>query len=247
MKKTITILLLTVLCLTVLTSCDFSRGLSGEMFGQSLEIDPQVGEIYTTDGGWNTKCECTDADHHGGYNYPETEIATETEIWTEGCEETWDDDICTMPPVQEPMAVYVVINCIDVQFMIGDDVCIDKLYISDTRDEPDRAGVVLEGDLSISYGGWIAMVGVDGMLFGYSFDKESEPIYSESFSVEATPEVLMKVEQVGGTYAAAFYVSIPADELKLGAQRVYLWAYNEQTGFSYRFCELEVIKAEGIR
>ncbi len=67
MKRALCIFASTVLCLTVLTSCDFSRGLIGEMFGQSLEIDPQVGEIYTTDGGWNTKCECTDPYHHEGY------------------------------------------------------------------------------------------------------------------------------------------------------------------------------------
>lgn len=247
MKKTITMFLLTALCLTVLTSCDLGEGLIAELFGEQLDIDPVIGEYYTTDGGWSTQCECTDPDHHGGYYYPETEIATETEIWTEGDETTWEDDCCTLPPVQEPMAVYVVINCIDVQFLDGGEGMTENYYYDDTRDEPDRAGVVLEGDLSISYGGWIAMVGVDDMQFGYSFDKDSEPVYSESFSAEATPEITERVEQVGGTYAAAFYVSIPAEELELGAQRIYLWAHNEQTGFTYRFCELEVIKAEGIR
>lgn len=237
MKKLSVFLAVVLLC-GMLASCDLSGGLIAELFGEQYkDVDPVI-EMPTTE---QFTCECIDPDHHGGYNYPENG----TEIWTEGCEETWEDIDCVID--DDPIAVYVVINCIDAQFMDNDIVCVDNFYTSDTRDEPDRAGVVLEGDLSISYGGWIAMIGVDEMLFGYSFDKDSEPVYSESFSVEATPEVAERVAQVGGTYAAAFYVSIPADELELGAQRIYLWAHNKQKGFTYRFCELEVIKAEGIR
>ncbi len=245
MKKLAGFLAVVLLCV-MLASCDLSGGLIAELFGEQYKEVDAVIEMPTTDTD-RFICECTDPDHHGGYYYPETEIATETEIWTEGDETTWEDDCCTLPPVQEPMAVYVVINCIDVQFLDGGEGMTENYYYDDTRDEPDRAGVVLEGDLSISYGGWIAMVGVDDMQFGYSFDKDSEPVYSESFSAEATPGITERVEQVGGTYAAAFYVSIPAEELELGAQHIYLWAHNEQTGFTYRFCELEVIKAEGIR
>ena len=48
MKKTIAILLLTALCLTVLTSCDFSGGLVAELFGDIKDVP--VGEhIYPTD------------------------------------------------------------------------------------------------------------------------------------------------------------------------------------------------------
>jgi hypothetical protein len=34
MKKTITILLLTAICITVFTSCDFGNGLVAELFGE---------------------------------------------------------------------------------------------------------------------------------------------------------------------------------------------------------------------
>ena len=48
MKKTITILLLTVLCLTVLTSCDLGNGLVAELFGDVKDLT--MGEqIYPTD------------------------------------------------------------------------------------------------------------------------------------------------------------------------------------------------------
>lgn len=53
MKKTIAMLLLTALCVTFLTSCDFSGGLVGELFGElnqgNVDIDPIVDAWETAD------------------------------------------------------------------------------------------------------------------------------------------------------------------------------------------------------
>ena len=52
MKKTIALLLLTALCLCILTSCNMGNGLINELFGISpdisLDIDP-VPEYITTE------------------------------------------------------------------------------------------------------------------------------------------------------------------------------------------------------
>ena len=60
MKKTIAVLLLTVLCLTVLTSCDFSKGLVGELFGeQPADVGELSGDVIDAQpaipGGYYTK------------------------------------------------------------------------------------------------------------------------------------------------------------------------------------------------
>ena len=51
MKKTIATLLLTALCLTVLTSCDLSGGLVGELLGEQpadVDVQPVIpGDYYT--------------------------------------------------------------------------------------------------------------------------------------------------------------------------------------------------------
>ncbi len=53
MKKTITILLLTALCMTVFTSCDFGKGLITELFGElnqgGADIDPVVDVLETVE------------------------------------------------------------------------------------------------------------------------------------------------------------------------------------------------------
>lgn len=48
MKKTISLFLLTALCLCILTSCDMGNGLVSELFGISPDIDP-VPEYMTTE------------------------------------------------------------------------------------------------------------------------------------------------------------------------------------------------------
>ena len=101
MKKTIVMLLLTVLCLTVLTSCDLGNGLVAELFGDVKDLT--IGEqIYPTDDYIAVETDIM-------YYPPVEEIETTPsyEIMTEDytIEEHWTADISIdIEPVPVPDA-----------------------------------------------------------------------------------------------------------------------------------------------
>lgn len=235
MKKALIFALTLLMCLPMV-ACDLSGGLVGELMdalGQgNVEDMPAVDYAPGYDD-----------DYHGAIpvepDIEYTEISTE--IWIE----TDMDYPITEPPVVEPVAMYVSIDVIDRVCPVENGTVTKNVFTNANGGDCNVPGYVYEQDVVLCYGGWIAMTGVEGMTFGYSFEKDAEPVYDAAFTREATDKEQAEAERWGGTFAASYYVMIPAKELRPGSQRVYLWAYDEQSGYTYRFCELEVMLLEG--
>lgn len=235
MKKALIFALTLLMCMPMV-ACDLSGGLVGEL------VDV-LGKGNVEDMPAVDYAPGYEDDYHGAIpvepDIEYTEIMTE--IWTE----TEMEDQSVGCPMVEPVATYVSIDVIDRMCWNENGTVTKNVFKNANGGDCNVPGYVYEQDLALCYGGWIAMIGVEDMTFGYSFEKNAEPVYDAAFSREATAKEQAEAERWGGTLAASYYIVIPVEELRLGGGRVYLWAYDEQTGYTYRFCELEFRLLEG--
>ena len=86
MKKTIAMLLLTALCMTVLTSCDLGNGLVAELFGDLNQEDVIVEDVILDDVIFLPP-------EQWGTVEVETTPSVEIETWEETIQEYWSEDI----------------------------------------------------------------------------------------------------------------------------------------------------------
>ena len=162
MKKTIAILLLTALCMTVLTSCDLGNGLVAELLGDIKDVP--VGEhIYPTDE----------------YIPIETDIAIDIDPPV-----SYDEPACGLPDI---IALEnSIIDKIENEFLYDAEV---TAYGSDIQKIFEGTeGVHLKKDqVAIRFCGAVALAGgsQSDVEFGYSING-NHPVFDASFNTGRT-------------------------------------------------------------
>ena len=162
MKKLITMLLLTALCMTVLTSCDLGNGLVAELLGDIKDVP--VGEhIYPTDE----------------YIPIETDIAIDIDPPV-----SYDEPACGLPDI---IALEnSIIDKIENEFLYDAEVTAYGIDIQKIFEGTD--GIPLkQNQIAIKFSGVVAFTGGSqpDVEFGYSINGEN-PVFDASFNTGRT-------------------------------------------------------------
>ncbi len=229
MKKTITILLLTALCVTVFTSCDLGNGLVAELLGKIDRADehlyppedcieepidpiPPV-EIQTTQNSYVT-----------------TEVST-TEPPETGCDcGQCDPDAPDEPRPTHRFSIYTLVAVVNGEQIVG------RYFTSENSHEWNgQADVDDSISALIVRGCWRCPE--KGAILGYSIDG-GEILYDESFVTRSHGEWT-----INGTAALNYCdIVIPVSELAPGSHTVtcYARATNEQGEYTMQMIEFVV-------
>ncbi len=194
MKKTITILLLTALCVTVFTSCDLGNGLVAELFGDLKDVT--IGEQHY---------------HTDDYIQIETDIVIEVDPPIAEVETMMPD--CGWPDI---IALEnSIIDKIENEFLYDAEV---TAYGSDIQKIFEGTeGVHLKKDqVAIRFCGAVALAGgsQSDVEFGYSING-NHPVFDASFNTGRTTSNTFG-EAIGVT------IRIPVEEFKDGYNEVEL-------------------------
>ena len=229
MKKLITMLLLTALCMTVFTSCDLGNGLVAEIFGNARDeydyvlVEPSVdvleSEIVAIDPiapiePWGT-----------------VEIETmppyEIETAYDSVDEYWSEDIIPIEPAG-PMTtkiMYSVVNHIDCEYIFGCEIFTDLLYTNDDPWVDPPLVTVEQGCDSLSVGGTLGLLNAYYARFGYTINGEG-PYYAANYQVDTDPAVKEIIFKQGADYVSEYQVTIPLAELPAGSYQIEIWYAN---------------------
>lgn len=245
MKKTITILLLTAICITVFTSCDLGNGLVAELLGGVK--DAPIGEqIYPTDEYIGIE---TDIFIEIEPVEPPVEIETTppyeivTEYWTgeqttapeTGCDcGSCDLDAPAEPRPTHRFSIYTLVAVVNGEQIVG------RYFTSENSHEWNgQADVDDSISALIVRGCWRCPE--KGAILGYSIDG-GEILYDESFVTRAHGEWT-----INGTAALNYCdIVIPVSELSEGSHTVtcYARATNEQGEYTMQMIEFVVNRTD---
>ena len=196
MKKTITILLLTALCMTVLTSCDLGNGLVAELFGDLKDVT--IGEQHY---------------HTDDYIQIETDIVIEVDPPIAEVETMMPD--CGLPDVIG--LENSIIDKIENEFLYDAEVTAYGRDIQKIFEGTD--GIPLkQNQIAIKFSGVVAFTGGSqpDVEFGYSINGEN-PVFDASFNTGRTTS-----NSFGEAIGVA--IRIPVEEFKDGYNVVELLA-----------------------
>ncbi len=230
MKKTIVMLLLTALCLTVLTSCDMGNGLVAELLGDFKDIGVQE-DIYPT----------VDYTYDIGY---ETEIVVEPdiEIETEIAVDIWppdsyDETVSDISSLIGP-ALYAI-NLVEYELDGEVETTMFEKNISDAL--PD--GLVLSPESMPSYvgfGGWTAFYTDYAVKFGYNVNGQGIES-DESFVVDLPDGIGAQIPNAISN-ASGVLIRVPASALEDGYNEVELICYFPDFDYTLRLMTVKVFK-----
>ncbi|MBQ2807026.1 MAG: hypothetical protein IJF08_08250 [Clostridia bacterium] len=226
MKKTITMLLLTALCITVLTSCDVGNGLVAELIGDLKEqgnhviVEPSVGleesEIVAIDPiePWGT----VEVETTPPVEYPVTDPAPET---------------------QEPQTTQDHGSDVEVPKLMGYGyLYVEGVYKTDGSREPETE-ILLDEEQLEDWDGFvhideslecIRIVGYagynrsDDMNFYYWLNISTKKHFEYVTTFEPDAATLDKIKEMGADYPVGFIVTVPTEMLEPGLNGVTLLA-----------------------
>ena len=194
MKKTITILLLTALCMTVLTSCDLGNGLVAELFGNIRD------------------------DYEYGYVAPPAEDVYESA----DVEIDWDTVVLEPPQteVRSPWVVDYMVNTIDEYGYNGKLRRTQELY----SNLPENLELIKtdEGTRTLDINGWIGLADAQYVRFGYSIN-DNEPVFSEAFQRDPDPLLKEDLADRGADCINSFCINISTRELHHYNNTIRIW------------------------
>ena len=229
MKKTITMLLLTALCMTVFTSCDTSGGLVAELFGGINRVDEH---LYPPEDCIEEPIEpIPPVEIETTPNYGVTTEVSTTEPPETGC----DCGQCDLdaPDEHRPthkFSIYALVAVVN-----GEEI-VDRYVTSDTRESWNgQADVDDSISALIVRGCWRCPE--KGAILGYSIN-DGEILYDESFVIRAHGEWT-----INGTAALNYCdIVIPVSELAVGSHTVtcYARATNEQGEYTMQMIEFVI-------
>ena len=227
MKKTITMLLLTALCVTAFASCDLGNGLVAELFGniggeyEYELIEPSEDIIVNyPDAYWGT----VEVETQTTPSYEiDTEYDTIEEYWSEDI--TWDVAI-EIEPVESPVQVmYCVTQRIECQYVSGDEV-FREIYLENEQPWVDPHDITVEaGPDSLIVSGYVALTGTNYAIFGYSINEEG-PYYAADYQRDPDPVVKEIYFEQGADYVNGYSVKIPLAALPAGRYEIMIWYAN---------------------
>ena len=194
MKKTIAMLLLTALCMTVLTSCDFGNGLVAELFGNIRD------------------------DYEYGYVAPPAEDVYESA----DVEIDWDTVVLEPPQteVRSPWVVDYMVNTIDEYGYNGKLRRTQELY----SNLPENLELIKtdEGTRTFDIYGWIGLADAQYVRFGYSIN-DNEPVFSEAFQRDPDPLLKEDLADRGADCINSFCINISTRELHYYNNTIRIW------------------------
>ena len=226
MKKLITMLLLTALCMTVFTSCDLGNGLVAEIFGNARDeydyvlVEPSVDALES---------EIVAIDPIEPWETVEIETMPPYEIETayDSVDEYWSEDIIPIEPAG-PMTtkiMYSVVNNIDCEYIFGCEIFTDLLYTNvDPWVEP-LFVTVEQGCDSLTVRGVLGLANAHYARFGYSIDSDG-PYYADHYQKDPDPGLKEIIFKQGADYVSEYQVTIPLAELPAGSYQIEIWYAN---------------------
>ena len=194
MKKTIAMLLLTALCMTVLTSCDLGNGLVAELFGNIRD------------------------DYEYGYVAPPAEDVYESA----DVEIDWDTVVLEPPQteVRSPWVVDYMVNTIDEYGYNGKLRRTQELY----SNLPENLELIKtdEGTRTFDIYGWIGLADAQYVRFGYSIN-DNEPVFSEAFQRDPDLLLKEDLADRGADCINSFCINISTRELHHYNNTIRIW------------------------
>ena len=239
MKKTITILLLTALCMTLFTSCDIGNGLVAELLGGGNRADEHLYPIddciEETEQLWETEIspiepmppvEIETAQNYGVM----TEVST-TEPHETGC----DCGQCDLDAPDEPWPTHSFSMIMLVAVVNGEQIVGRYFTSENSRDWNGQADVDDSISALIVRGCWRCPE--NGAILGYSING-GEILYDESFVTRVHGEWTSN-----GTAALNYCdIVIPVSDLAVGSHTVtcYARATNKQGEYTMQMIEFVI-------
>ena len=222
MKKTIAILLLTALCMTVLTSCDLGNGLISELLGEIK--DETVGEqIYPTD------------DYIAIETAPPYEIMTEDytidEYWTEDVSvDIGSDEILTDTAIDDSVQDEIIPTPVQVGF-----TAIGLMYNGKIEELMDAQDLLdWNGTLELEY-----QPGTRIYIKGFvAYDRSDDVLYhsnipgsetGQSYDFSSSDYYALYGDWLDCDYMHGIYFTIPMDSLEIGYNVAELYAQSEKS------------------
>ena len=194
MKKTIAMLLLTALCMTVLTSCDFGNGLVAELFGNIRD------------------------DYEYGYVAPPAEDVYESA----DVEVNWETAVLETEPTapRSPWVVDYMVNTIDEYGYNGKLRRTQELY----SNLPENLELIKtdEGTRTLDINGWIGLADAQYVRLGYSIN-DNEPVFSEAFQRDPDPLLKENLADRGADCINSFCINISTRELHYYNNTIRIW------------------------
>lgn len=232
MKKTIILLLLTALCMTVLTSCDLGNGLVAELFENNQHQGDHGVELVP--GGEEIGI---DTDIMIDIDPPVEDIMTtppyEIETW-----EDWTYDIA-IDPVPDTDALFVINTIVITSAGVEETMTSTGDIFSEGFELHLRPDTV-----SVSFGGWAQLYGDAGGI-GYRLGKND--LYLDSFWVELPEDAVL---DESGAEGKGIMVTVPADRLEDGYNEVTLvyskYGYVTKIGTIVVFKEVPTTEEETL-
>ena len=222
MKKTITILLLTALCMTVLTSCDVGNGLVAELMGGINRADehlyPIEDCIEETEQLWGTEIPPIEpmppVEIETTPNYDVTTEVSTTEPPETGC----DCGQCDLDAPDEPwpthsFSIFTLVAVVNGEQIVG------RYFTSENSHEWNgQADVDDSISALIVRGAWRCPE--TKAILGYSIDG-GDVVYDESFITRQLTEWTIN----GTAYINYCDIVIPVSELSVGSHTVTCYAH----------------------
>lgn len=222
MKKTIAMLLLTALCMTVLTSCDLGNGLISELLGEIK--DETVGEqIYPTD------------DYIAIETAPPYEIMTEDytidEYWTEDVSvDIGSDAIHTDAATDDGVQDEIIPTPVQVGY-----TAIGLMYNGKIEELMDAQDLLdWNGTLELEY-----QPGTRIYIKGFvAYDRSDDVIYQsnipgsetgQSYDFSSSDYYALYGDWIDCDYMHGIYFTIPMDSLEIGYNVAELYAQSEKS------------------
>ena len=225
MKKTITILLLTAICITVFTSCDLGNGLVAELLG-GIRNEYDYGYVEPPVDVYESEYVAIDPIEPWGTVEIETlpPMPETTEEYT--VEEYWSEDVIIEPIEPLRQVVYSVVRQVDCEYISGCEIFTESLCTNNKQWVDPNDVTVEQGCDSVIVSGIIGIADVDDVRFGYSINGEG-PFYSEAFYRD--PDAFEKesvFKYYGADYVSEYQVTIPLANLPAGSYEIKIWYAN---------------------
>ena len=223
MKKTVTVLLLTALCLTVLTSCDMGNGLVAELLG-GIRNEYDYGYVEPPVDVYESEYVAIDPIEPWGTVEIQTTPPYEIETEYVTVDEYWSEDVIIAPAPRTQIA-YSAVDYINAEYISGCEIFTEILY---TNDQPwvDPTRVTVEQGCDWLYvGGVLGLTDANYAIFGYSINGQG-PYYAEDYQKDPDPGLKEVVSKMGADYISEYQVTIPLASLPAGNYEIMIWYAN---------------------
>ncbi len=225
MKKTITILLLTALCVTVFTSCDLGNGLVAELFGD-IRDEYDYGYVEPPADVYESANVAIDPIEPWGTVEIETAppMPETTEEYT--VEEYWSEDVIIEPTVPLTQIMYSVVYQVDCEYISGCEIFTESLFTNYNHQWVDPNDVTVEqGCESLIVSGILGLTNAHYARFGYSINGGT-PYYTDAYQRDPDPEIKEQLFNQGADYVSEYQVYIPLADLPAGSYEITVWYAN---------------------